>query len=241
MNDASTQGTASVVSLRVDGDVAVIDIDDGKANALSFDLLADLNTALDDIESSAKAVVIVGREGKFSAGFNLTIMQSSPAAARDLLGAGAQLGLRLYEFPIPVVLGVTGHALAMGGILLCCADVRIGADGPFKLGLNEVGIGMPVPRFAVEICRDRLAPEAYTRAIQLAHIHTPQEARDAGFLDEVVEPSVVAERAVEVAQDLAGWVHPGPFRLTRSNIRGALARQIRDDLDADLAEFDIST
>ena len=75
----------------------------------------------------------------------------------------------------------------MGGILLCCADYRVGADGPYKIGLNEVGIGMPVPRFAVETCRARLSNHWFNRAIQLGYIHSPAEARDAGFLDEIVE------------------------------------------------------
>ena len=91
-------------------------------------------------------MAIIGRPGKFSAGFDLSVMTAGPDQARDLLRAGADLALRIYTFPIPVVLGATGHALAMGAILLMAADVRIGADGPFKVGLPEVEIGMPLPR-----------------------------------------------------------------------------------------------
>jgi enoyl-CoA hydratase len=224
----------------MEGPVAVIDIDDGKANALGFDVLAGIQAALDRAEAEAGAVVLAGRPGKFSAGFDLSVMTGSPEGARDLLGQGAELGLRLFEFPRPVVLAVTGHALAMGGILLCCADIRIGADGPFKLGLNEVAIGMPVPSFAVEICRDRLSKRAYTQAIQLARIHDPAQAMDAGFLDEVVAPELVRDRAVEVAAELADRLHAGPFRATRRTIRGELAGQVREQLAADLAAFDVS-
>ena len=184
---------ADLVTLVNDQDVAVITLDDGKANALSFDVLDAVNDALTTAESSAKAVVIVGREGKFSAGFDLKIMTGSIDGARRLLGGGAELGLRIYEFPIPVVLGVTGHALAMGGILTTTADYRVGADGPYKLGLNEVAIGMPVPSFGVELCRDRLAKAWFTRCVQHATLCSPTEAVSAGFLDEVVALDQVAD------------------------------------------------
>jgi len=229
------------VTYTLQDDLATISIDDGRANALGHATLAGIETALDRAEADeAKAVVILGREGKFSAGFDLSVMTSGPDQAKELLGRGAELGIRLYEFPRPVVLGVTGHALAMGGILLCCADVRIGADGPYKLGLNEVRIGMPVPAFAVEVCRDRLSPRYFTRAIQLAHVHSPTEALDAGFLDEVVALDQVAARATAVATELATDLHAGPFRMTRTTVRGAVAQQLRDVLAADLAEFFVS-
>ena len=167
-------------------------------------------------------------DGKFSAGFDLSVMTAGPSQARELLGRGAELGIRLFEFPVPVVFAVTGHALAMGGILLCCADVRIGADGPFKIGLPEVRIGMPVPAFAVELCRSRLTSRWFTRSIQLAEGLNPMQALDAGYLDEVVDPEAVRARADEVARELAEAVHPGPFRMTRSTIRGQLAGQLRE-------------
>jgi enoyl-CoA hydratase len=226
------------VEYSLQDDVATITIDDGKANALGHATLGGIEAALDRAEADeAKAVVLVGRDGKFSAGFDLSVMTSGPENARELLGRGAELGIRIFEFPRPVVLAVTGHALAMGGILLCCADVRIGAQGPYKLGLNEVRIGMPVPAFAVEVCRDRLSPPYFTRAIQLAHVHSPDEALTAGFLDEVVAPDAVVARATEVAADLAAALHPGPFRMTRATTRGAVAAQLREVLAADLTDF----
>lgn len=244
MTDPSTSSgdpSPGPVTHRTEGDVAVVSIDDGKANALGFDLLDAVFAAVDRAVEESRALVVIGREGKFSAGFDLSVMTSGPENARSLLGRGAELGMRLFELPIPVVLGVTGHALAMGGILLCCGDVRIGAEGPFKIGLNEVAIGMPVPAFATELCRDRLSPRAFTRAVQLAHIHSPAEALEAGFLDEVVAADAVASRSLEVATDLAERLHPGPFRATRRTIRGRLAEQLRADLAADLAGFDVAT
>ncbi|CAB4531387.1 unannotated protein [freshwater metagenome] len=245
MNDmpavaAPPENTSNTVTYLLNEQIAIITVDDGKANALSHETLGGIESALDRAETdSALAVVIAGRVGKFSAGFDLGVMTSGPEQARELLGRGAELGIRILEFSRPVVLGVTGHALAMGGILLCCADVRIGAQGPFKLGLNEVRIGMPVPAFAAEICRDRLSPRFFTRAIQLAHVHSPDEALQAGFLDEVVAPEEVVARATEVAADLGATLHAGPFRMTRTTLRGALAQQLRENLAQDLLVFSV--
>jgi enoyl-CoA hydratase len=229
------------VTLAHEGDVAVITVDDGKANAISFAVLDGLNDALTACESSAKAVVLIGREGKFSAGFDLKVMTGDIADARRLLGGGAMLGLRIFTFPIPVVLGVTGHALAMGGILTTTADYRVGADGPYKIGLNEVAIGMPVPTFGVELCRDRLAKAWFTRCVQHATLCSPTDAVAAGFLDEVVPLDEVRTRALAVAAQLADTVHPAPFRMTRATIRNALAESLQASLDADMALFDVIT
>jgi enoyl-CoA hydratase len=219
------------------GDVAVIRVDDGKANALGFEVVDGLAGALDDAEG-ARAVAIIGRPGRFSAGFDLSVMRTERAV--ELMGKGADLALRLVEHPAPVVLGVTGHALAMGGILTTCADHRVGADGPFKIGLNEVAIGMPVPGFAIGMCRDRLLKPWFQRCLQTAYICSPTEAVQAGFLDEVVAPDAVADRALEVATQLAATVHPGPFRLTREGMRGATAEELREGLRRDLAAFAVT-
>jgi len=228
------------VTMVQDGDVAVITVDDGKANALSFAVLEGLDAALDRAEA-AKAVALIGREGKFTAGFDLKVMTGDADGARRMLATGAELGMRIFMYPIPVVLGVTGHALAMGGILTTTADYRVGAAGDYKLGLNEVAIGMPVPTFGVELCRDRLSRAWFTRCVQQAELCSPTNAVAAGFLDEVVALDAVPARAVEVAARLGETVHPGPFRMTRETIRGKLAEDLRAGLDADMARFAVST
>jgi enoyl-CoA hydratase len=235
---SETSAAPEHVTCAIEDGVAVVTIDDGKANALSHAVLAGIETALDDaLAGEASAVVIEGRDGKFSAGFDLSVMTSGPTQARELLGRGAELGLRLYELPVPVVFAVTGHALAMGGILQCCADLRVGASGPYKLGLPEVRIGMPVPGFAVELCRDRLSPRWFTRVVQLGEGLSPEQALAAGLLDEVVELDQVRPRARELAAELAEGVHAGPFRLTRTIVRGDLAARLREVLAEDLSAF----
>lgn len=225
------------VSYEMVGDVAVVRIDDGKANALSHAVLDQLTAAVERSASEAKALLIVGREGKFSAGFDLSVMTAGMDQASELLAKGGRLGLKLYMHPIPVVFAVTGHALAMGGILLTIPDYRVGAQGGFKLGLNEVAIGMPVPRFAVELCRDRLDPSWFVRCVQSAEIVGPDDAVAAGFLDEVVAADAVYDRALEVATQRAATVHPVPFAKTRVAMREAMVDRLHAGMERDSGEF----
>lgn len=236
---AMSETPIPIVTTTFEGDVATISIDDGKANALSFVLIEQVHAALRDAAAESKACVLLGREGRFCAGFDLSIMTSGAHEARRLLEAGAELALQIFTSPIPIVLGVTGHALAMGAILTTTADYRVGAEGPYKIGLNEVAIGMPVPAFAVGLCRDRLSKRWFNRCLQTAEICNPEQAVDAGFLDEVVAADQVATRAAEVAAHLAAYVHPGPFEVTRRNLRGHLAEELGHGLRADLRVFNV--
>jgi enoyl-CoA hydratase/carnithine racemase len=231
--------TETAVTYELQDRVAVVTIDDGKANAISHQVASDVHDALQRARDEAGAVVLTGRPGRFSAGFDLATMTSSTEAARNLLAAGAELGLEIFGYPKPVVIACTGHALAMGAILLFCSDVRIGAEGSFKIGLNEVAIGMPVPRFAVDLGRDRLTHAAFTRAINHATVFDPEGAVAAGFLDRVVPGDDVVAAAVADAAELAERLHPGGFATTRVNCRGELIAKIRHELAADVATFTV--
>jgi enoyl-CoA hydratase len=235
----TTNETAPAVTLELDGDIGVIRVDDGKANALSHALIDAIQASLHTARTETKAVAIVGREGKFSAGFDLKTMQAGPTQARDLLQAGAMLGHAMYVCPIPVVIGCTGHALAMGAIALFCADVRIGAEGPYKIGMNEVAIGMPVPRFAIELARDRLTRRELTAAVNHARVYDPAGAVQAGYLDSVVPLADVEATAIATAKEMAATLQPTAFRLTREYLRGREAEAVLAGLDEDIQTFAI--
>jgi enoyl-CoA hydratase len=233
--------TAPVTVTRTDDGVTHIAIDDGKANALSPQALGLIEAGLDTAEDGGRAVLISGRPGRFSAGFDLSVMQEGPESARKLVTRGAELALRIYELPQPVVVACTGHALAMGAILLLAADLRIGAEGEFKIGLNEVAIGMPVPIFATELARDRLSPRHFLRAVNHAGVYSPTEAVEVGYLDAVAAPDDVIAVARTHAADLGERLNPIAFAATRTNVHAATAEHIRETLDADLATFSISS
>ena len=225
----------------VDG-VAVITIDDGKANALGFEAIAAVNNALDQAESDASAVMLTGREGKFSAGFDLGVMTGDDIEAiKSLLNEGGKLCHRLYLHPQPVVAACTGHALALGAIMLMSCDMRMGVDGPFKIGTTEVTIGMPLPRFAVELARARLSPRHFQIATQHGPAYDPSGAVDAGFLDQLVPPDKLYSTALEYSSQVAGTVHHAPFVATRRYVRAVSAEAVLAGLHADIADFSISS
>ncbi|HEX3346387.1 MAG TPA: crotonase/enoyl-CoA hydratase family protein [Polyangiaceae bacterium] len=218
---------------RLEGTTAFIQMDDGKANALSQGMIAELVEALTRAEKEARAVVLSGRPERFCAGFDLKVMMSSPDAARELLLGGVELLMRLYGSPLPVVIACTGHALAGGALVLLTADVRFGVGGPFRIGLNEVTIGMPVPILAMELARDRIAPTELTRATLRAHIYEPDGAARAGYLDEVVAADQLAARAAEEAARL-GALSPMAFRATKKRMRERTIDHVRASVVADM-------
>ncbi|MEH6792238.1 crotonase/enoyl-CoA hydratase family protein [Parasphingorhabdus sp.] len=191
------------ISVDIQNDVALITMDDGKANAINFALMEQLNAALDQAEAAAKAIVLTGRDGRFSGGFDLGMMGSfTREDSVRLLDRASELVLRLYGGPLPVVAACTGHAIAMGVFLLMACDTRIGAAGNFKLGANESITGMTLPVFAVELARDRLSPLHQTRAMIQAFIYDPEGAVEAGYLDALAAPDQVVARATAIAGQL---------------------------------------
>jgi enoyl-CoA hydratase len=193
----------TVVTYELDGGIATITLDDGKANVLSLSTLAAIGSALDRAEADSAVVVLTGRDGLFSAGFDLAVLNAGGTDALDMLRAGFELAARILAFPMPVVIACTGHAIAMGVFLLLSGDYRVGAAGPYKITANEVAIGLTMPRAAVEICRQRLTPAHFTRAVALAEIFTPADAIDAGFLDCVVPAAELHDVARTTAELLA--------------------------------------
>ncbi len=206
--------------------VAAIALDDGKANALSPELIAGIHHALDVAEKDAKAVVITGRPGRFSAGFNLKVLQQGPEAATDLVTAGGQLFLRFLEYPLPIVVGCTGHAIAAGAIALMTSDYRVGARGEFQIGMNETAIGMTLPDFAVEFARERLSKRHIDRSIIHSEMYGPEAAVDAGFLDRVVAPDEVVAEAFGEAVRLSASPQPA-FRNNKRLAHAAAISRIR--------------
>ena len=224
---------AETVRYELRDTIAVITLDDGKANALSPAVIETLHACLDRAEAEASAVLLTGRDRRLSGGFDLKVMTSSIENMRTLVTAGAELLMRLYLFPRPVVVACNGHALAMGALLLLVADARIGAAGDFKIGLNEVSIQMPLPVFAVELARARLSKRHFTAAVTQARIYDPQHAIDAGYLDTAVPPEQLLDMAMAQARQLATLTNPA-VRNTTDRERAATVKLIRDTLEADM-------
>jgi enoyl-CoA hydratase len=225
--------TTDVLSYTLDQKVALIRMDDGKANALSVDMIDGLLAALTRAEEEASAVVLTGRPDRFCAGFDLRVMMSGPEQAKALLGRGSELLLRLYGATLPLVIACSGHALAGGALVVLTGDTRIGAQGAFKIGLNEVQIGLPVPVLAMEFARSRLTPAELTRATLLAQIYAPDDAVRAGYLDAVVDADQLLDRAKAEADRLAALPRSA-FRATKLRLRGGTIADIKARMVEDM-------
>ncbi len=218
-----------------DDSVLLIEMDDGKANALSTSMISDITAALSEAEAddSIVAAVVAGRDGRFSGGFDLSVIQSGDASAiANLVADGGQLVRTMYGCGVPVVAACTGHAVAAGALMLLGSDVRVGADGPFKVGLNEVAIGLTLPDWAHTIAFERLSKRHIQRAIANARLTGPNDAVDVGFLDRVVEPGQVVETAIEEAAAMAS-LDKGAYRRTMSGFRKPTLDQMDSEIAAD--------
>ena len=226
----------AVVSYEVADSVATITMDDGKANALTFEMFAQLGDAFDRAEADHVGVILAGRAGRFSAGFDLKILGAAGPETPALLRAGFDISHRMLSFPLPVVVACTGHAFAMGSFLLLSGDHRIGTTGDFKITANEVAIGMTMPRAAIEICRQRLTNNHFDRAVILAEVFTPETAIHAGFLDEVA----AADEVLDVARQRAARLMTLDWRAhaaTKQRSREAMLVALRAAIEADDAEM----
>jgi enoyl-CoA hydratase len=224
---------AEQVTYELDGGIATITIDDGRVNVFSIPLLTQVHRAFDQAESDGAVVVLTGRQNYFSAGFDLGVLGGEPAQIIEILTLGATLVERILCFPTPVVVACTGHAYPAGAFLLLAADLRIGARGAFRIGLNEVRIGMTVPWFAIEIARHRLLPAAFDRTVVSAAMFSPEEAVTAGFLDQVVAPGDLREASLEGAADLAG-LDMDAHAATKLRARAATRRALRSAIETEL-------
>ncbi len=220
----------------LEGTMAFVTMDDGKANALGEGMIDALVAALSRAEGEAASIVLAGRPERFSAGFDLRVMMSGIEPATALLRRGAAMLMRFYETPLPLVIACTGHAMAGGALLVLTGDMRIGADGPFKIGLNEVSIGMPVPDLAMELARDRLLPTELHRATLLATVYAPVDAARAGYLDRVVPPGDVLSVAREEATRLGAYGRAA-YSATKDRLRGRTIAHIRGALETDVAQM----
>ena len=225
------------VTYELRGKVCAIGFDDGKANVYTPQVLEELSEAFTRAagDPEVTAVLLSGRPGRFSAGFDLATMTSTPDAMRNLVAQGGRFVGQLLLHPTPVVAACTGHALAAGALVLLGADYRIGAAGQFQIGLNEVAIGMPLPLWAVEVARYRMPPSQFDRAV-IGEVNDPERAIGAGFLDEVVDAEAVLVSAEAKAAELSERRRRAVSG-TKLRARSQVVQRMLDGMDEDLASL----
>lgn len=211
--------------------VAVVTMDDGKANVFGPDMIAALDSHLDRAADEAKVVMLTGRPGLFSGGFDLRVIRGDDEdVARKMTSGGARLLMRLYGLPQPLVIASTGHAVALGALCLLTGDYRVGAEGDFRIGLNETAIGLALPPFAVMLADERLSRRHLARAALGATMFSPAGAKDAGYLDEIVAPEELRDSALEVARQMVE-IDGTAFAATKKGLRGASIARVLEGME----------
>ena len=213
--------------------VSTITMDDGTVNVFSIAMLRTLHEAFDRAERDGTAVLLKGRPGCFSAGFDLQALSGSRQDVVTLLSLGATMAERILSFPAPVAVACTGHAYPAGAFLLMAADLRLGADGPYRLGLNEVRIGLTLPWFAIVLARHRLSPARFDHALVTGEMFDPHAALESGLLDVVVPADQVDARAERAAHDLAD-IDRSAHAATKLRVRKPVLDELRLAIDTEL-------
>ena len=193
---------SDLIAYHQEDGIATLTLSNGKVNAISPEVIAAFNAALDQAEQDRAVVIITGQPGILSGGYDLKVMTAGPEQAIELVKQGSTLARRLLAHPFPVVIACSGHAVAKGAFLLLSVDYRIGVEGPFSIGLNEVQIGMTMHHAGIELARDRLRKSAFHRSVINGEMFNPNTAVDAGFLDIVVKPEALQATALEAARQL---------------------------------------
>jgi len=223
---------SSPATYQLKDSVVTITMDDGKVNVMSVAMLTALNGALDKAAADRAVVVLTGRQGMFSAGFDLKTLTAGGPDAQKMVTMGFELAHRMLSFPTPIIVACSGHAIAMGVFLVLAGDYRIGADGPFKIGANEVAIGITMPHFGVEICRQRLAPAHFNRAVIFSEMYSPADAVPAGFLDKVVPAAELQNEAQKFAASLTK-LNMTAHAASKLRLRDQTLKAIRAAIEAD--------
>jgi enoyl-CoA hydratase len=226
---------ASAVSYARDGQIARITMNDGKVNVMSLAMLEALHAAVDRAAADQAIIVLSSaRPEVFSAGFDLKVFAANdPERSLAMVRSGAELALKLYQHPLPVIGACRGHAFPMGAFLLLASDIRIGGAGAWRIGLNEVAIGIPVPSFALELARSRLHPAWFQRTALTGEMFMPDDALKAGFLDKIV-PTGALDAAVDEAAAQLLKIHLPSHAIVKRRVRASAFAAIRAGIDAEL-------
>lgn len=223
---------SDLISYQLDDGIATLTLSNGKVNAISPDVITAFNAALDRAEQDKAIVIITGQPGILSGGYDLKVMTSGPQNAINLVAAGSTLARRMLAHPFPIIVACPGHAVAKGAFILLSADYRIGVEGPFSIGLNEVQIGMTMHHVGIELARDRLRKSAFHRSVINGEMFEPQGAVDAGFLDKVVAAEQLMASAQAVAQQLKK-INMSAHKNTKLKVRQALLDTLAQAIERD--------
>ena len=223
--------TDSIATLSKENDISIIKLDDGKANAFSYDMLSQVNDLLKQVTRDSGALVITGREGLFSGGFDLkTLATGDMEKITKMVQLGYRLLLELFSFDRPIVAAVSGHSIALGLFVTCSADYRIAIDGKYVCQANEVRNNMDIPTQIMEIIRARVNKKYFYSAVYHSDAYSVQDSIEVGYIDEIVSKDQFMKRVMEKAKELATLPHPF-YANTKKTAQDDVRQKIADAID----------
>lgn len=225
-----------MIETREVGDVTVVELAHGKANALDLELCREIGRVFGELEGPpARPVVLASGAKIFSGGVDLLRLAEGGADyAREFLPALAGAMRAVFAYPGPVVAAVNGHAIAGGCGLACAADRRILVAEKARMGIPELLVGVPFPAAALEPVRLAVAPAAFRRLVLTGETFEPAAALHLGLVDELVPPDELLDRALAAANALAA-IPADTFAITKRQMRREATDRI-DALDGELGE-----
>ena len=223
--------TDPIATLTQDNDISIIKLDDGKANAFSYDMLTQVNELLAKVPRDSGALVITGRDGLFSGGFDLkTLAAGDMEKIKKMVQLGYRLLLELYSFDRPIIAAVSGHSIALGLFVTCSADYRIAIDGKYICQANEVRNNMDIPTQIMEILKARVNKNYFYPAVFHSDAYSVQDSIEVGFIDEVVPQTEFMDRVMEKAKELATLPHPF-YANTKKSAQDDVRQKISDAIE----------
>jgi enoyl-CoA hydratase len=222
-----------MIDIKSNAGIAVMTLTYGKANALDIEFCQALAARFMELRrSDAKAVVVTGQGKIFSAGVDLIrLSEGGTDYIRKFLPALHRLYDAVFNHPKPVVAAINGHAIAGGAVLAACADRRIMARDSGRIGVTEMLVGVPFPALAFEIVRFAVPPRYLPEFTLSGATYASDVALQRGWIDEVVEPGALMERATAAAQAFAALSAPA-FAQTKSQIRQAVTERYEQSGEA---------
>jgi enoyl-CoA hydratase len=215
------------ISYHIENKRATITMDDGKANAMNFDYFEEMNSALTEIESSGSQVLIVkGRQGFFSGGLDVKLMSTlTPQDIDKLAKAFARTMLRIFVYPMPTIAVCTGHAIAGGGILAFACDRRYVINGDYRIQMNEVAIGIPLPSWMLLIGQSAIPAGTQAEALLHAKTYAPEEACDASIFHGLIENGEDIDAFLKDEINVLMGLNMNAYAATKKRLREKAAQE----------------
>jgi enoyl-CoA hydratase/carnithine racemase len=216
------------------GDIAELSLNRPPANALNHELLRKLLAGIEQVlDDGAKGLILSGQDGMFSAGIDVPqLLGMDRAAIFEFWSLMFDSSKALLTSPVPVVAALAGHSPAGGAVLAAHCDYRIAVDGPYKIGFNEVQVGLPLPATILMVFEELVGPRFARQLAMQGKMMTMGEALEVGLVDELLAADQLMNRVLEFLENLLA-LPPTAMNRTRLTAKANLIKSVETATDVE--------